>query len=62
MEALCSSEASVDFQRISRRYVPEDRTLCNHRCENLNYESCKTYLISFLLLRKRNATPTTILQ
>jgi hypothetical protein len=27
MEATCSSEISVDFQRITRRYIPEDRTL-----------------------------------
>jgi hypothetical protein len=27
MEATCSSETSVDFQRTTRRYVPEDRTL-----------------------------------
>jgi hypothetical protein len=27
MEATCSSETSVDFQRTTRRYIPEDRTL-----------------------------------
>jgi hypothetical protein len=27
MEAICSSETSVDFQRTTRRYIPEDRTL-----------------------------------
>jgi hypothetical protein len=26
MEATCSSEMSVDFQRNPRRYIPEDRT------------------------------------
>jgi hypothetical protein len=30
MEAICSSETSVDFQRTT-----EDSTLHNHRCENL---------------------------
>jgi hypothetical protein len=25
----------IDFQGTTRRYVPEDRTLHNHRCENL---------------------------
>jgi hypothetical protein len=30
---------SVEFQRTTRRYIPEDRTLHNHRCENL-----KSYL------------------
>jgi hypothetical protein len=39
MEAICSSETSVDFQRVTRRYIPEDSTLHNHRCENLkSYE------------------------
>jgi hypothetical protein len=27
MEATCSSETSVDFQRTARRYIPEDKTL-----------------------------------
>jgi hypothetical protein len=27
MEATCSSETSVDFQRSTWRYIPEDRTL-----------------------------------
>jgi hypothetical protein len=27
MEAICSSEKSVDFQRTTRRYIPEDGTL-----------------------------------
>jgi hypothetical protein len=35
MEAVCSSETTVDFQRTERRYVPEDSTLHKHRCENL---------------------------
>jgi hypothetical protein len=26
MEAICSSETSIDFQRTTRRYIPEDRT------------------------------------
>jgi hypothetical protein len=30
MEAICSSETSVDFQRATRRYIPEDRTLPGH--------------------------------
>jgi hypothetical protein len=34
LEATCSSEMSVDFQRTTRRYIAEDRTLRNHRCEN----------------------------
>jgi hypothetical protein len=35
IEAICSSETSVDTQRTTRRYIPEDGTLHNHRCENL---------------------------
>jgi hypothetical protein len=26
MEAICSSETSVDFQRNTQRYIPEDGT------------------------------------
>jgi hypothetical protein len=35
MEATYSYETSADFQRTTRRYIPEDRTLHNQRCENL---------------------------
>jgi hypothetical protein len=35
MKAKCSSETSVDFQRTSRRYIPDDTTLHDLRCENL---------------------------
>jgi hypothetical protein len=35
MEATCSSETSADFQRTTHRYIPEDRTLRSHSCENL---------------------------
>jgi hypothetical protein len=34
MEAICSSETSLDFQRTARRYNPEDGTIHNHRWEN----------------------------
>jgi hypothetical protein len=27
MEATCSSEASIDFQRSTRRYIQKDRTM-----------------------------------
>jgi hypothetical protein len=36
MKVTCSPETSVDFQRTTRRYIPEDRTH-NHRCENLDF-------------------------
>jgi hypothetical protein len=35
IEAICSSETSVDTQRITRRYIPRDDTLHNYRGENL---------------------------
>jgi hypothetical protein len=35
MEAIYSSETSVETQRTTRRHIPEDDTLHNHRCENL---------------------------
>jgi hypothetical protein len=31
MEAICSSETSVGFQRATLRYIPEDRTVPEHR-------------------------------
>jgi hypothetical protein len=37
MEAICFFESSVDIQRTTQRYIAEDRTLHNHRCENLKY-------------------------
>jgi hypothetical protein len=45
---LCSFETSVEFRRTTGRYIPEDRTLHNHRWENLKsymvavYERAKT--------------------
>jgi hypothetical protein len=35
MEAICYSETSVDSRQTARRFMPEDGTLHNHRCENL---------------------------
>jgi hypothetical protein len=35
MEATFLSETSVDFQRSTRGYIPEDRTLNKYRSENL---------------------------
>jgi hypothetical protein len=35
MEKICSSETSVDFQRPTRRYIPEYSILHSHLCENL---------------------------
>jgi hypothetical protein len=35
MEATCSSKMLVDFQWTTRHYIPENRVLHNHLCENL---------------------------
>jgi hypothetical protein len=35
IEATCSSETSVHFQRTTRRCIPEDRTLQNSHTGNL---------------------------
>jgi hypothetical protein len=35
MEATCSPGTSVAFQRITWRYIPEDRNFHKHNCENL---------------------------
>jgi hypothetical protein len=37
MAATCSSATSVDFQQSTLRYMPEDRILYNHYCENLKF-------------------------
>jgi hypothetical protein len=42
MEAICSSETSVETRRTTRRHIPEDDTLHNHRGENL-----KSYSVGF---------------
>jgi hypothetical protein len=44
MEAICSSETSGATQRTTRRHIPEDYTLHNHRSENL-----KSYKTSFAI-------------
>jgi hypothetical protein len=41
MEAICFSVTLVDFQRNTRRCIPEDIILHNHHCENL-----KPYIIA----------------
>jgi hypothetical protein len=45
MEPICWSETSVDTQRTTRRYIPEDGTLHNNRCENL-----KSYTMFILFI------------
>jgi hypothetical protein len=41
MEAISSSEKSFETQRTTRRHIPEDDTLQNHRCENV-----KSYVLT----------------
>lgn len=43
MEATCSTETSVDFQRTTQRHISENTTLHNHRFENLT-----SYMANFL--------------
>jgi hypothetical protein len=52
MEPTFSSETTVDFQRPTRRYILEDRTLHNHRCENLrSYRTVHLSVSCISLLR-----------
>jgi hypothetical protein len=44
MEAICSSETFVTAQQITRRHIPEDDTLHNHRCRNLKSYNIKVTL------------------
>jgi hypothetical protein len=48
-EALYFSETSVDLQRTTWLYIPDDKTLHNHRCENLT--SCMGVLLFGFLSR-----------
>jgi hypothetical protein len=50
MEAISSSETSVETERTTRRHIPEDDTLQNHRCENLkSYNIWLLHLIPHLI-------------
>jgi hypothetical protein len=42
MDSTCSCETSVDFQRTTRRYIPEHRTLQCHSClsQKDQWQSC----------------------
>jgi hypothetical protein len=58
MEATCSSETLLDFQQAIWRYIPEDITLHNHRCENLksnkNYYLCIVRLYTSALVTSQS--------
>jgi hypothetical protein len=42
MEATCSSETSADFQRTTRRYIPQDNTLHEIKCSTLQQKEFLT--------------------
>jgi hypothetical protein len=46
MEAIRSSETSGTTQRTTRRHIPEEDTLQNHRCENL-----KSYTVLYVAFK-----------
>jgi hypothetical protein len=48
MQAKYFSEMSVDYQLTKRRYITEDGTLHNHRCENL-----KSYMDNLVIMQQR---------
>jgi hypothetical protein len=39
MEAVCSSESSVEFYQTSWRHIPKDGILHIHPCKNLRFKS-----------------------
>jgi hypothetical protein len=54
MEAICSSEMSVETRRTTRRHIPEGDTLHNHRCENLkSYSSSAILAIPSILWKQK---------
>jgi hypothetical protein len=40
--AVCFSETSIDFQRTTWRYIPEDRTLQNSSYCPVGYKAAKS--------------------
>jgi hypothetical protein len=53
--AICSSETSVACQQTTRRHIPEDDSLHNHRCENLKSYLCvRSWLIICFCTARRN--------
>jgi hypothetical protein len=51
IEAIYSSETSIDFQQTTWRHIQEDRTLHNHRCDNL--KSLDLVIIRCFLSRRQ---------
>jgi hypothetical protein len=57
MDATRSSEKSVDFQRATWCYIPEDRTLRNHLCENLKSYMMNEIFNNFIVKVLKSKTP-----
>jgi hypothetical protein len=54
-KAICFSETSVYFQRTTLRYIPEDSTLHNHRCENIKSYCWSICPITVAIRSRRHA-------
>jgi hypothetical protein len=59
MEAICSSETSVETQWTTWRHIPEDDTPHNHGCENLKSYNriflcipCELFLIIVVIIKQ----------
>jgi hypothetical protein len=57
MEAICSSETSVYFQRTTRRYIPEDKNSSRIVC----IQSARSYCHYWLLFTVRKIMPEKLL-
>jgi hypothetical protein len=58
MEGQCSSETTVDLQRTIRREIPDERTLHNHRYENLKSYTASLTFIVFNACNKEQNSPS----
>jgi hypothetical protein len=58
LEVTCSSKALVDLKWTTLCYIPEDRTLHNHCCENLkSYRSSHLFTVLLAMLSVSNTEP-----
>jgi hypothetical protein len=56
MQATRSTETEGDFLRTTRRYIPEERTLHNHRCDNLKPHIINCTLRRYITISKFSYT------
>jgi hypothetical protein len=47
MEAKCFSDIFVEFERTTRHYIPENKTLHTHRCEH--FDSYNQFLVQIFV-------------